>query len=413
MRDGPAPKKARWVDRWFPHRQILIRGPHQTAALHVGQRLQIGIVSMALLGVLGFLGATLSAAWNQRQAVKMAAEMDALRSTAHLEAEHAAQDRALLGRLSQELTQRMAERDRAAADPSRNSKTLAERQADIDKLIAEREATIDHALAERARVARERDKAIAERDAAIATNREALAQLDAQTHSTIDEVEKIITSTGLDPNRLAPFKPPGKEDRNAPRGGPFIPWVSAAPPTDPARGADVARAQSVVFGLDRLQRLRDVLSHLPVASPVGQVEISSGFGYRVDPFTGQASLHEGVDFRGPRGAAIYATAAGVVTFAGAATDYGNMVDVDHGFGLMTRYAHMEKILVKVGDSVVLHQPLGLMGATGRATGVHLHYETRLGGRATNPLNFLKADHYVPEKIPAASVEHSGRGHNRD
>jgi murein DD-endopeptidase MepM/ murein hydrolase activator NlpD len=155
------------------------------------------------------------------------------------------------------------------------------------------------------------------------------------------------------------------------------------------------------------------LAHLPVASPVSDVDLSSGYGYRHDPFTGQGSMHEGTDFRGAYGSPIYATAAGVVASAGYQPEYGYTVDIDHGFGLMTRYAHLEKILVKPGETVSLHQKLGLMGATGRATGVHLHYETRVNGNARNPLNFLKADHYVPEKIPGPSVQSDAVGHDRD
>ena len=413
LRQGPAPKRESWRDRWFPHRQILIRGPNQTAAIHFGQRFQIAVVFIAAFSALGFLGVSISAAWNRHEASRMAREMDALRTTAHLEAEHAAQDRDLLSRISRELTERMAERDRAASDPATNGKTVAERQADIDRLIAVREATIDRAFEERKRVAAERDQAIAERDAALAANRDTVARLDAQMHDTISEVEKIIASTGLDPNRLAPLKPQIKDDKSAPRGGPFLPWLGLKPDADLGQDVGIEHAQIVVTGLDRLQRLRDVLKHLPVASPVGEVELSSGFGYRVDPFTGQASQHDGADFRGPRGTAIYATAAGVVATAGYMPEYGNTVDIDHGFGLMTRYAHLDKILVKPGEAVVLHQKLGLMGATGRATGVHLHYETRVNGNARNPLNFLKVDHYVPEKIPAASLQSDGVSHDRD
>ena len=413
LRQGPAAKYEPWRHRWFPHRQVLIRGPNQTVAIHFGQRLQIATVCICMLGAVGCLGVSILAAWNRHEADRMAREMVVLRDTAHLEAEHAAQDRALLARISQELTQRMVERDRAAADPATNGKSLAQRQADIDLLIAEREATISRAFEERERVAAERDQAILERDAALAANRNTVAKLDEQMHSAIAEVEKIISSTGLDPNRLAPLKPQIKDDRNAPRGGPFIPWSSAAPIAIPGKDAGIERVETVASGLNRLERLSDVLAHLPVASPVGEVELSSGFGYRRDPISGEASMHEGLDFRGPRGSSIYATAAGVVVTAGYQAEYGNTVDIDHGFGLMTRYAHLEKILVKPGQSVVLHQNLGLMGATGRATGVHLHYETRVNSAARNPLNFLKADHYVPEKIPAASLQPDGINHDRD
>ena len=386
MRLGPAPKRVRRVDRWFPPRQILIRGPGQTVALTLSQRLQLAITAVLCLGVLGFVGATMTAAWTRDAAERMAREMDDLRGNAQQEAERAAEDRALLRRLGQELSRELARRD----DPASNGQTLAERQEAVSRLLAEREAAIEHALAERGRVAAERDRAIAERDAAMAANRDTVARIDQQTRKAIADVEKIINSTGLDPNRL--MKMPAKEDRNAPRGGPFVPYGKT-----PAPGTDPKRVATVVSGLDRLVRLGDVLEHLPLSSPVARVELSSPFGYRLDPDSGRAAMHEGVDLRGSSGEPVRATAAGVVLSAGWSGDYGQMVELDHGFGLISRYAHLRKILVKPGDEIAPHRIVGLMGASGRANGVHLHYEVSVNGRVHDPLNFLKADRYVPEK----------------
>ena len=358
---------------------------------------------MVIISVLASAAMTVDAAWSRYQAAQMASEMDELRSTAKLEADRAAQDHALLNRLSSELSDRIAERDKIANDPARNGQNLAERQAEIDRLMAARESAIQHALDERARVAAERDSAIVERDAALAANRDLLARLDDQASKTIAEIQKIIASTGLDINRLAPVKPPAKEDRNAPRGGPFIPWFGGhsanEPKSSPTNDEMAPKVTNIVAGIDRLGQLRQLLAHLPLSTPVGQVEVSSRFGYRVDPFNGQMSLHEGVDLRGAQGTPIYATAEGVVTVAERKPDYGTMVEIDHGYGLVTRYGHLYRIIVKPGDHVALHQQIGTMGATGRATGVHLHYETRVNGRARDPINFIKADHYVLEKHP--------------
>ena len=398
---GHAPRKLSWIDRTFPHRQVLIRGAERTHAIHLGQRLQIGVVSVVIISVVASTAMTIDVAWSRYQAAQMASEMDALRSTAKLEADRAAQDHALLNRLSSELAERISERDKIANDPARNGQNLAERQAEIDRLMAARESAIQHALDERSRVAAERDAAIAERDAALAANRDLLARLDDQASKTISEIQKIIASTGLDINRLAPIKPPAKEDRNAPRGGPFIPWLGGhsanAPPSSPTVDEMAPKVTNIVAGIDRLDQLRQLLAHLPLSTPVGNVEVSSRFGYRIDPFNGQVSLHEGVDLRGPQGTPIYATAEGVVTVADRRPDYGAMVEIDHGYGLITRYAHLARIMVKPGDHVLLHQQIGAMGATGRATGVHLHYETRVNGQARDPINFIKADHYVLEK----------------
>ncbi|MCS3456407.1 murein DD-endopeptidase MepM/ murein hydrolase activator NlpD [Aeromonas sp. BIGb0405] len=127
-------------------------------------------------------------------------------------------------------------------------------------------------------------------------------------------------------------------------------------------------------------------------SPVKQerVWISSGFGGRVDPFNGRAKMHKGVDFRGKPGTPILATGPGIVSWSGRHPEFGNMIEINHGNGLVTRYAHNSKLLVEVGTLVDQGQQIALMGRTGRATGVHLHYEVLKDGRQVNPSQFLTA-----------------------
>lgn len=127
-------------------------------------------------------------------------------------------------------------------------------------------------------------------------------------------------------------------------------------------------------------------------TPVQQerVWVSSGFGGRVDPFNGRAKMHKGVDYRGKVGTPILATGPGVVRWAGRHPEFGNMVEINHGNGLVTRYAHNSKLLVEVGTLVDQGQKIALMGRTGRATGVHLHYEVLKDGRQVNPARFLSA-----------------------
>lgn len=387
---GPPPKRVRRVDRWFPDRQFIIRSTDRVSAVHLSQRWQLGIVGSVLALLVGFVGAAAHAAWMRHVEMVMEGEMASLRDSAQAEAARAEADRELLRRLGHELDEQIAERDRAAHAPD-SPQMQAQRQAAINRLLAEREATIQRVVDERARLIAERDAALAARDVAVAANQQTLARLDDQTKAAIDEVQKIITSTGLDPQRLAPVKEPAHEDRNAPRGGPFVPFQ----PLKTGDAGQVTKSLAIVGSLDQLQRLTRLLEHMPLASPVPHTEVSSPFGYRIDPFTNQAALHEGIDLRGPQGTPIYATAPGVVSYAGWKYDYGQTVDIEHGFGLMTRYAHLSRLLVKPGDTVVLHQKIGLMGATGRATGAHLHYETHVNGQVQNPIHFLKADHYVP------------------
>jgi len=126
----------------------------------------------------------------------------------------------------------------------------------------------------------------------------------------------------------------------------------------------------------------------PTVLPVSQGYNGSSFGWRVDPFTGTRSLHEGIDFAAPVGTPIVAAAGGVVQAAEYHAGYGYMIDIDHGNDLITRYAHASKLLVKPGDLVKRGQRVALVGSTGRSTGSHLHFEVRLGGVAVNPNNFL-------------------------
>lgn len=125
--------------------------------------------------------------------------------------------------------------------------------------------------------------------------------------------------------------------------------------------------------------------------PVESGWISSRFGSRTDPFTGKRAFHSGLDIANKRGTEIYALADGIVTWSGTMSAYGQMIEVDHGTGYHTRYAHAHSLLVKVGDRVKKGQLIALMGATGRASGPHLHFEVRHNGKAQDPLNYIKRD----------------------
>jgi murein DD-endopeptidase MepM/ murein hydrolase activator NlpD len=129
----------------------------------------------------------------------------------------------------------------------------------------------------------------------------------------------------------------------------------------------------------------------PEGRPVQEGWISSYFGRRADPFTGYSAVHKGLDFAGPEGTKITSVAAGLVTYAGERTGYGQMVEINHGNGLATRYCHNEKLLVKQGDMVRKGQDVALMGSTGRSTGPHLHFEVLKNGAQVDPLRFIGED----------------------
>lgn len=140
---------------------------------------------------------------------------------------------------------------------------------------------------------------------------------------------------------------------------------------------------------------------IPSVQPVEKLQFTSNFGIRSDPFRGTAAMHAGVDIPGPVGTPIYATADGIVDHAGWQGGYGNLVEINHGKGIATRYGHLSKVLVADGARVTRGQLIALMGSTGRSTGSHLHYEVRMVGHAVNPVPFLTTGDYL-----MASQDHS-------
>lgn len=134
----------------------------------------------------------------------------------------------------------------------------------------------------------------------------------------------------------------------------------------------------------RMQSAQNYLANLPVR----RGSITSTFGYRTDPFTGRAAFHAGMDFSGPQGTDIYAVAPGVVSYAGVKSGYGNVIEVTHGDGYVTRYAHAQSLVAKVGDLVNKDQLIAYMGSTGRSTGTHLHYEVLANGKQIDPATYI-------------------------
>ena len=167
-------------------------------------------------------------------------------------------------------------------------------------------------------------------------------------------------------------------------GGPFVPLDDKT--STFGQSVELARDAVAEYG-----RLADLVDHVPLRRPLdGPIEVTSTFGARLDPFYGRPAMHTGIDLRESYGDKVEATAGGIVTIAGSEGGYGNMVEIDHGNGLATRYAHLSSIGVTVHQRVHAGDIVGRVGSTGRATGPHLHYETRINGEAVDPTRFLKA-----------------------
>lgn len=161
----------------------------------------------------------------------------------------------------------------------------------------------------------------------------------------------------------------------------------------------------------KLDNLSDGAIAVPSDKPVKSATLTSGYGTRSDPFRGSRANHGGIDLAGPVGTPIYATADGVVKRAGwNSGGYGNLVEIDHGRGIVTRYAHMSRVLVSPGQVITRGQQVGKMGSTGRSTGSHLHYEVRIDGRAVNPIPFMRStDYLVAMQEQGESMEELGLG----
>ena len=208
----------------------------------------------------------------------------------------------------------------------------------------------------------------------------ALSSFEDRMEFRMRRMRGVFSDLGLDIGELEAATP-----RSA-MGGPYVPVklpADAGPFERQLYRINVTRAQ--------VERLNRTLALVPYRKPViGEVEFTSGFGVRSDPFLGRPAMHTGLDFRAATGDPVRATANGKVASSGWAGGYGRMVEIDHGNGLSTRYGHLSEINVKVGDTVRIGQVIGTVGSTGRSTGPHLHYETRIDGEAVDPQKFLRA-----------------------
>jgi murein DD-endopeptidase MepM/ murein hydrolase activator NlpD len=225
-------------------------------------------------------------------------------------------------------------------------------------------------------------------EAVLARLQDSLNRIEARQTNTLNGLEEsyeararrmrsVLADLGLDVSRTA----------NQPAvGGPFVPVKLPADGNGFERQIyriNLARAQ-----VDRLNR---TLSAVPLRKPVvGEIDTTSSFGVRIDPFVGRPAMHTGLDFRGNIGDPIRAAAGGTITHAGWSGGYGNMVEIDHGNGVATRYGHLSEIEASLGQAVKAGQVIGRLGSSGRSTGPHLHYETRVDGESVDPERFLRA-----------------------
>jgi murein DD-endopeptidase MepM/ murein hydrolase activator NlpD len=212
-------------------------------------------------------------------------------------------------------------------------------------------------------------------DAAAASPRDPAGVADFGRRA-VNEFVRMLASTGLNVARLFP-----QLGIDRPEGGPFVPPPKADLPNE--------------ISLDQLGVMRSLMKSLPLSSPVDEYQLESRFGPRRDPFNHRPSFHTGLDLSAPYMSPVYATAAGVVTYAGYLADYGKVVEISHGNGIATVYGHLHRYIVAVGQTVAEHSQIGFLGSTGRSSGPHVHYEIRVNDEPQDPEKFLGLARVIP------------------
>jgi murein DD-endopeptidase MepM/ murein hydrolase activator NlpD len=216
-------------------------------------------------------------------------------------------------------------------------------------------------------------------------NEQIFRQLEEAMTVSVAPLDKMFRSAGMPTEQILEQVRRGYSGQ----GGPLTPLSFSTQGENPS--PDALRANRLLNQMDRLNLYRIAAEKAPFATPVKNAfRFTSGYGYRRDPKTGGRRMHDGVDFAASSGTPLYATADGVVIHAGWQSGYGRLVKIRHDFGIETRYAHLSKLRVKVGQRVSRGDRIGDMGASVRVTGVHLHYEVRVNGRSVNPMIYIKA-----------------------
>ncbi len=429
------------LERVFPEQRVFLKSDHGThfirfrpatqavMAVAGGLALAWTIVATAIL-MMETIGAGSAREQSQRQAVVFERRLTQLSADRDLRLQEAtaAQDRfsgaleqvsemqeMLLGSedrrreletgievVQDTLRRTIKERDEARAEIARLTLALDQHdEAGATEIgrMHDTAATLDFLTAALEGTARERDAKAAETLAAQgeilalqdairldgARNDAIFAKLEEAVTVSMEPLDKMFRSVGLDPEDLIASVRKGYSGQ----GGPLAPiTVSTMGGT---LTPDETRANAILRDLDEMNVYRMAALRVPLGMPVkASVRWTSGFGGRDDPLGRGYRQHEGQDLAGDYGTAIYATADGVVTYAGWQSGYGRLIKIQHSFGIETRFGHLSQIRVEVGQRVSRGDKIGDMGNSGRSTGTHLHYEVRIGGSAVNPIKFIKA-----------------------
>jgi len=394
---------ARGLARALPERQIYYRCRGQVQFFVLSQRLQAYIVGAAFLAAawVGIASANLMledrvVAEKEAEIARMATayrdldkELQDLRRGVIAKTDQLAERQKYLNSLIADSAASPGEADQPAAPATGSATIKTATPAAAKALKTSQGNTLGRKFRNLAALVIERNIVpprlrIPALDGQLAVARQDLTAIDsdqqkmtamvlAETVSEIDALEDVIRVTGLSGDSIL-----SAGDYQGGQGGPFV-GLGNEGESAPRRNLSSDNFYQLVAGLQRLEGLQEALKSVPLAIPVDHYYIASSFGARTDPLNHRRARHPGLDMSGPWKEPIYATADGIVVAADWNGPYGRMVEIDHGFGFKTRYGHLERILVKKGQSVSRRQKIGLMGASGRTTGTHVH--TRSGSMA--------------------------------
>ena len=362
----------------FPEREFFMRSQGQVRFIKISARLQMAVAGLVALLLLAWIGTMATVTISQFLSTRdRMALLDREAKVTTAESRVATYRRNL---------------DAVAAD-------LAKRQDFIEQVVdaevgdlpsdAKPGETVSDSRGEAGRTVNKVSAAVPEAAG--------LARIEARQLAFVERLTRLadrrsaraadaIRALGLDPQTML-----ARLDDHAAQGGPLQRLATSVD------GSLDPRFRRMGMSLARMGLLERGLSGIPNTLPASLDYISSGFGYRADPFTGEGAFHAGLDFKGPYGAPIYAAAKGTVSFVGQKQGYGNCVEIDHGNGLMTRYAHMSGFRAAVGQTIKAGDLIGAIGSSGRSTGPHLHFEVRVNDQAVNPRPFLEAAPHVFEE----------------
>jgi murein DD-endopeptidase MepM/ murein hydrolase activator NlpD len=372
----------RWLRDLFPDREFFMRSQGQVRFVRLSSRVQaltaLGVASAVLVYVVSMAGMAISR-YSERADYLALLEREARVATAESRVSAYRKD---IDSVADDLARRqnfIEEMVEGLPADVKKGETVSDSSGEADKTVAKVSAALPEA-GELARI-EARQLAFVEKLTRYADRRSQRAAA-------------AIRKLGLDPRRMLA----------GPREGMGGPLLRLGTSRD---GSIDPRFERLGLSLARMDALERGLNAIPQVMPANHNFISSGFGYRRDPFTGAGAMHAGLDFRGPVGAPIHAAARGVISFVGRKSGYGNCIEVSHGSGLMTRYAHMSAFRARLGQEVAVGDVIGAIGSSGRSTGPHLHFEVRINDRAVNPRPFLESAPHVLEEARAAGTQPRG------